>query len=240
MAPWETSSPYLDGTAQDFQLEHEPLLFVPAAPVAPQKVLLVDDEPVARDVLAETLQEICGPRLRMHHCSQGLEALEVLRRRRFDLVLIDYWLPDMDGLELVSTIADMVDDTAVVLMARGGEGSLGAEALYRGARHFLDKNHLEPETVRQVLLEAWHTARMDWAASCHTASMQHRLEETQQQLEQMSRQVAALLEQTRQMQHAAATLPPAEMMRQFEQLAQSLQQTQQALSRMQQAAAERG
>ncbi len=238
MAPMQTTPPQLDGTAQGFDLEQEPLLFVPAAPAVPQSVLIVDEEPATREALEEVLQEICGQRMRLRHCNQGLEALEVLRRRRFDLVLIDYWLPDMDGLELVSTIADMVDDTAVILMARGGDGSLGAEALYRGARHFLDKNRLEPELVREVLLEAWHTARMDWAASCRTASMQHRLEETQQQLQQMSQQVAALLEQTRQMQHAAPAMPPAEMMRQFEQLAQSLQQTQQALGRMQQAASE--
>ena len=236
MCPTRIAPPPMDGTAQALDLEQAPLPFVPPVPVLPQSVLIVDDEATARDVLEEVLYDICGPRLRMRHCSQGLEALEVLRRRRFDLVLIDYWLPDMDGLELVSTIADMVDDTAVILMARGGNGSLGAEALYRGARHFLDKDRLEVDQVREVLLEAWHTARMDWAASCRAASMQQQLEETQRQLHQMAEQVAQMLRQTQQMQQASPGMAPAEMMRQFDQLARSLQQTQQALGRMQQAA----
>ncbi len=200
--------------------------FVPPVPTVPQSVLIVDDGPVALETLREMLFQICGPKLRLRHCTQGLEALEVLRRRRFDLVMIDYWLPDMDGLELVSAIADMVDDTAVVLMAHGGTGTLGAEALYRGARHFVDKDRLDVEALEEVILQAWQTARMEWITSQRIAQMH-------QQLDQLAHQLQQVTDKLQQIQTMAAAMPQATCLNeQFDHLAQNLQNIQQSLREM--------
>ena len=200
--------------------------FRPPVPAAPQSILLVDDETLGLSALREMLYQICGPKLRLRHCTQGLEALEVLRRRRFDLVMIDYWLPDMDGLELVSAIADMADDTAVVLMAHGGSGSLGAEAMYRGARHFVDKDCLEPELLEEVILQAWNTARLEWNLSRRSADMHLQLQELRQQLHEAAQRMEQL--------QAQISAPPDwnQLAQQFQHLAHTLQRAQKALEQM--------
>jgi CheY-like chemotaxis protein len=63
---------------------------------APARILIVDDEPLNIDYLEQEL-EVHG--FLIETASNGLEALEVLRRERFDVVLMDVEMPVMDGLE---------------------------------------------------------------------------------------------------------------------------------------------
>src|SRR5688572_18980065 len=81
----------------------------------PQSILLADDQPSA-DSLARRLRMIYGPLVVIRQAESGRQALESLRSATFDLVLIEYRLADIDGLELLSQVLDGVDQTAVVLM----------------------------------------------------------------------------------------------------------------------------
>src|SRR5437867_13439301 len=77
----------------------------PPPAVRPLSVLVVDDG--NRQGLVQLLRSALGEQTQIHECDSGLAALEILRRGRIDVVLVDYLLPDMNGLELVSAVAEM-------------------------------------------------------------------------------------------------------------------------------------
>ncbi len=69
----------------------------------------------------------------------GAAALEELQRRNYDLVLLDYNLPDIDGLSLLGQIQDMPSawQPAVIKLTGGGSEAGGGDAKGEGAREYL-------------------------------------------------------------------------------------------------------
>ena len=66
--------------------------------MAPARILIVDDEPFNRDVLAQELELLEHESLPAVH---GRDALEVLRREAVDLILLDIMMPEIDGFEVL-------------------------------------------------------------------------------------------------------------------------------------------
>jgi DNA-binding NarL/FixJ family response regulator len=111
-------------------------------------VLIVDDHPSfrasARAVLESDGYEVIG------EAEDGTTALEMLRRLRPDVVLLDVQLPDMTGFDICEECGDL-DETAVVLVssrdARDYEGLIEQS----GARGFIAKADLSGEAVAALL-----------------------------------------------------------------------------------------
>jgi len=121
------------------------------------RVLIVDDEPAIRRVVATNLG---------HHgfhvatASTGREALQVYWRLRPDVVLLDLGLPDLDGLEIVRTIRSQASTPIVVLSARDAERNKVA-ALDLGADDYLTKPFGVDELLARVRVALRHAARPD-------------------------------------------------------------------------------
>jgi two-component system OmpR family response regulator len=82
----------------------------------------------------------------------GLEALAVLREQRFDIVVSDVMMPDMDGFELVRAIRDdpaLATIPFIMLSARAGEGA-AIDGLTRGADDYLVKPFAFSELAARV------------------------------------------------------------------------------------------
>src|SRR3954453_11979109 len=71
---------------------------------SPIRVLLVDDEPLARDMLREMLQGDSDVEIVGESCN-GHEALEAIRAQKPDLIFLDVQMPEMGGFELLSSLA---------------------------------------------------------------------------------------------------------------------------------------
>jgi two-component system, LytTR family, response regulator AlgR len=89
------------------------------------KVLLVDDEALARDRLRRMLSElpdcvICG------EAADGLAALELYGRTEPDVILMDIRMPGMDGLEAARHLAGLPDPPAVIFTTAFGDHALEA------------------------------------------------------------------------------------------------------------------
>jgi CheY-like chemotaxis protein len=85
-----------------------------AKPEAGLKILLVDDEVLVRSGTAMMLDELGHDVI---EASSGKQALEILADHpHFDLVVTDYRMPDMDGLELISAARNVVPVLKTVLM----------------------------------------------------------------------------------------------------------------------------
>lgn len=85
-------------------------------PLAPLKVLIVDDEPLARDRLRTLLSDLAGqlPSEVVGEAANGLLALEALRQQTADVVLADIRMPGMDGIELATHLGRLEKPPAVI------------------------------------------------------------------------------------------------------------------------------
>jgi two-component system chemotaxis response regulator CheY len=77
-----------------------------------KRVLIVEDDQDVRAVLSLILSD-AG--YNVYEACDGLEALEALKKRRYDAVLTDYHMPRMDGLELLDLVQAMWPDTPVLV-----------------------------------------------------------------------------------------------------------------------------
>jgi two-component system, chemotaxis family, chemotaxis protein CheY len=68
------------------------------------KILIVDDSKAMRMIVQRTLRQAGFTGHEMAEASNGAEALGVLRAQRFDLVLSDWNMPEMSGLELLAAV----------------------------------------------------------------------------------------------------------------------------------------
>ncbi len=100
------------------------------------RILVVDDD--------RTLREGCASVLQMdgHHVTQtsrGDEALELVRRRRFDLVLVDLLMNNISGMEVLKAAVEAHKDVIVVIMTGNPTVQSSIEALRAGAWDYLPK-----------------------------------------------------------------------------------------------------
>ncbi len=107
-------------------------------------VLIVDDEPGILTALSGVLADegydtVCT--------GSGEEALELYRARRPDLVFLDIWLPDRDGLETLQALRDQDPAAAVVMMSGHGTTSTAVKAIKMGAYDYVEK----PLSYEQVV-----------------------------------------------------------------------------------------
>jgi DNA-binding NtrC family response regulator len=111
------------------------------------RVLIVDDEPIIRDTLAEYLG---GEGFAVTACGRGEEALELAGARRFDVALCDVQLPDLDGIEVLERLLKISPDTFVLLITAYATVENAVEAFQRGAHDYLMKPILLDEVLSKL------------------------------------------------------------------------------------------
>jgi DNA-binding NtrC family response regulator len=109
---------------------------IPAEARAQLQVLVVDDD--------RTLREGCASVLRMDGYNvtvtgRGEEALEIIRRRRFDIILVDLYMTPVPGTEILRAALKACKDTIVVIMTGNPTVGSSMEALREGAWDYLPK-----------------------------------------------------------------------------------------------------
>lgn len=152
----------------------------------PIPVLIVDDDPSVGAWLQLLVRRMgdslpCSPTW----VTTGSMMLEELERHRFELVLLDYHLQDVDGLALLSRIQEMPKDRrpAVIMLTGGGSEQIAVEAMKRGARDYLIKASLDQPTIRRAMAGALETRRLE-------AELARRNEELRQKNAQMEAELA--------------------------------------------------
>jgi DNA-binding response OmpR family regulator len=110
------------------------------------KILVVDDEKEVRTFLSRALGEIEGFSVEVAETAE--EALQKIESVTFDLVLVDFKLPNMDGLQLITEIVNSKSEILTVLMTGQADIDSAVEAMKRGASDYLTK----PFNLDEMLL----------------------------------------------------------------------------------------
>ena len=81
------------------------------------KILVVDDELTIRSLFEEVLKDANHS---VKSASNGKEALAILKKETFDLLITDIIMPELDGLELIREIRKTSPDIKIIAMSGGG------------------------------------------------------------------------------------------------------------------------
>src|SRR3989441_652365 len=100
------------------------------------RFLIVDDDRTLRESCSNLLQ-IDGYQVTV--AGRGHEALELLRHRRFDIVLLDLYMSDVSGYELLKAALENAPDTLIIMMTGNPSVASSVEALRLGAWDYLPK-----------------------------------------------------------------------------------------------------
>jgi two-component system nitrogen regulation response regulator NtrX len=112
-------------------------------------LLVVDDEEGIRQSLTDVLQD---EGYRVEAVESGEVCLESLTKKKFDLVLLDIWLPGIDGLQTLEKIQALESPPAVIMISGHGTIETAVRATKLGAFDFIEK----PLSVDKTLLTLKH------------------------------------------------------------------------------------
>lgn len=117
------------------------------------RVLYAEDDPQISQMVQLYFMST-APECRLEVVKSGLKCLQRMAEDRFDVVLVDLMMPELDGLEVLGQLAARRDPTPVILVSGHGQNELAVRALRAGAVDCIDKNSAEfrqiPELVRRV------------------------------------------------------------------------------------------
>lgn len=137
-----------------------------------QWVLAVEDDPVYQGLLRAWLSaEEAGYRLLV--AGDLAAAREALRRRRFDLVLLDLTLPDSSGLQTLHAVQLDGGGAPVVVLTGLEDEALGLEAVRHGAQGFIPKSGADPLRLKRELRYAVERRRLE---ELHRRALLHEME----------------------------------------------------------------
>jgi two-component system, NarL family, response regulator LiaR len=104
----------------------------------PLKTIVADDDPLVRRLIRDTLQSENVTVIA--EAATGREAVELALFYRPDVVVMDYMMPQMDGIEATRQIYVQDPSIRVILLTGAGDDALGMRALRAGATGFLSKD----------------------------------------------------------------------------------------------------
>ena len=120
-----------------------------SADVSPIRVLIVDDDPDYRAYLSALVRRLG---LQTNTAADGEQALAMIRGAEFDLLLSDFEMPRMNGLELIAAVRgeEQLGALYAVMLTAHEEVSLKIQALEQGFDDFLQKRCDEVEVMAKV------------------------------------------------------------------------------------------
>lgn len=103
-----------------------------------KRILLAEDEEVLRMLIVDTLED---QGFEIDEASDGTEALQFIEKNDYDLILVDYMMPGLTGIEVIEKVRDMPDKQQLKIMMLTAKSQQKDEdaAKQAGANYFLAK-----------------------------------------------------------------------------------------------------
>ncbi len=117
--------------------------------------LVVDDDPAERSILADTIKA-AFPGADVRQMGDPDRVLSLVGECEFDCVLMDYNMPQMDGLALAKALRALSPYLALVMVTGVGDETLAADAVRSGVSDYIPKSRINPDAVRRALSRAIH------------------------------------------------------------------------------------
>ncbi len=144
------------------------------------RVLIVDDCPEDRELYQRFLKRDPNREYVLSEADSGEEGLALCQSWKPDCVLLDYSLPDLDGLKFLDTLAAKGEErpSAVVMFTGQGSETVAVEAMKRGAQDYIQKATISAEILNRCV---WHAVQK--------VAMNRQIAETHRELERSNREL---------------------------------------------------
>lgn len=118
-------------------------------------ILLVDDDAVDRKAIIRVLEQNHSINL-LSEAETVEQGLNLLNEQSYDVILLDYWMPQVDGIEMVIQLRDRpnLGQTAIVMMSNSDDEQVALDCLYAGAQDFLQKGEINASRLKRAILHA--------------------------------------------------------------------------------------
>jgi serine phosphatase RsbU (regulator of sigma subunit) len=126
------------------------------------KTLLIDDRESDADYLRSFLNKLSSDyTFQIAWESDPTRALLRLTQQPFDLVLLDYQMPSMNGLEVLSAIREAHRSLPVIMLTGMGDERVAVEAMKRGAHDYLKKDQMNVADLARAIITALERRRLE-------------------------------------------------------------------------------
>ncbi len=140
---------------------------------APQRILIIDDSPEDREVYRRLLHQDPAQRYELLETELGEEGLRLAHTEAPDCLLLDYRLPDVDGLEFLGRLrAERTGPLVPVIVLTGqGNEAVAVEAMKGGAQDYLLKGAITRQTLQKAVQNAIEKVALQNAVEASTAEL---------------------------------------------------------------------
>lgn len=115
-----------------------------------RRILIVDDSEFARNSLSEALKK---NEYQVDTVSDGRQCLEKIGQEKYDLAIVDYIMPGMNGIEVLQEIADKNLKVPVIILTGKGSEEIAVQAMKLGALNYVVKAENYIEIILNVVKE---------------------------------------------------------------------------------------
>jgi CheY-like chemotaxis protein len=115
----------------------------------PLKILFAEDEDSLRVIMAEILTTHAG--YEVDTCSNGSEAISLLKQNQYDVVLLDYKMPGVTGLNVLQWMHEQKMETPALILTGAGTETVAVEAMKLGAYDYIRKEIVEMDHLPIII-----------------------------------------------------------------------------------------
>ncbi|GIX47686.1 MAG: hypothetical protein KatS3mg131_1897 [Candidatus Tectimicrobiota bacterium] len=135
------------------------------------RLLVIDDSKRDTLLLERILRQAEDATFTVTHVETAQAGLEALEREAYDLVLLDYYLPDMDGLAFLNEKQRRGLPTPVIMLTAYGQERLPVAALQAGALDYFRKDQVNSSLLGKAIRQAIEKARLQASAAADAARL---------------------------------------------------------------------
>jgi DNA-binding response OmpR family regulator len=125
------------------------------------RILLIDDDQGDLVMTRALIDQIGRAEIAFDWVSTFEEGLEALKADRHDVYLVDYFLEDRDGLELVRQARDFGTRKPIIMLTGRGSEALHVEAMSAGASAYLVKGQVDADRLEHTIRHALERAQAE-------------------------------------------------------------------------------
>ncbi len=116
-----------------------------------RKILFIEDNFDDYVIVERMLKKSFGKKVTLSWVATGGKALNEMNKEKYDLVLLDYRLPDTDGLKIMGGIEKKGLNVPVLFLTGKGSEKIAVEALKKGACDYITKDEINKERLPELI-----------------------------------------------------------------------------------------